>query len=100
MDKEEKDLIDRKMWNSKQMWQVISAVAVAVFFLTSVFNRFVFVEQGQANQKELHAKDMADSEASHLKDLTVVDDRWRKVTTRLEERIDKLEDVSHKAVGK
>ena len=44
MDKNEVALVAQKIWTSKDVWKAVTSVAVAVFFLTLIYGRFLSME--------------------------------------------------------
>ena len=63
------DITEKRVWSTKQVYQVICVTAVIVFFGTMIYARFIFVE-GK---------------------VTTIDNRYKKITNRILDRLDVLE---------
>ena len=104
--KKEKDLIAQKLWSSKDLWKAVTGVALAVFVLTSIYGRFIFLEKDNVQQKDLHATDIKNLKDAHeveMKNLResleaqifVIADRQTKQHARQDEDIKTLQKMSH-----
>ena len=58
MEIEEIDLISKKMFTSKDVWKLVSGVAVAVFVITLIYARFLAMEKTIEFLSESHAAEM------------------------------------------
>ena len=76
MKEEEKELIEKKMWSSKQLWSLVLGVAFAVFTITMIYARFLGMEKTIDFMKATHATEIATLEdrqdkqnARHVKEM-------------------------------
>ena len=68
----EKDITQQRVWNTKQLIVAVSIAVSVTFGATMIWARFLYVETA----------------------VTVVDDRYRKITDRMILRIEKLENIN------
>ena len=77
----EKDITEKRVWNTKQVYWAITTTGVIVFFATIIWTRFLSVEKNS----------LTDKKETHLM-IETIDKRYRKITDRIINRLDVLEE--------
>ena len=106
MSNEEMDIAAKKVWSSKDVWKLVSGVAVAVFVITLIYARFLSLEVNNVNQKSVHAKDIKTIKEQHEAEMFnlreyfdtrigVIEDRQTKQHARQDDDIKTLQQLSH-----
>lgn len=89
---EEIDLIEKKMWSSKQLWSALTAVAFAVFILTMIYAKFLGMEKDIVFMKEQNAVEIASMKETHSAEIVVLTNRIKTQDARWNANIEELED--------
>jgi hypothetical protein len=77
---DELDIIEKKMWSSKQLWSALLGVAFVVFTITMIYAQFLGM-----------AKDIVFLEESHAIEMTTLTNRQDKQNARWVKEMEELE---------
>jgi hypothetical protein len=105
-EQEELDLVEKKMWSSKDVWKLVSSVAVGVFIITMIYARFLSLENNLKTLEVLHTSDIKHQETVHQAEMSavrelfesklkVIEDRQTKQHARQDDDIKVLQNFSH-----
>lgn len=92
---EEISLIEKKLWTSKDVWKVVTGIGFIVFTLTTIYNRFVLLEQITKENKAEHEVAIKHIRETYDTKVKVLEDRIDNQYNRLNKKIENLEEVSH-----
>lgn len=88
----ELDILQKRMFTTKEVLTILALVASATFTLTTIYNRFLLIESIQTEQNENFHSEMDQFKEYYEERIEILDDRISKTTKRNSDRIDKLEE--------